>query len=143
MLIPTISALNRLIAALCVALIMVYAATMPVKAANQIQHNLPAMTMHQHDSFDVVSIQAVHEDRAGQADHHKDDPDSRDRTGEDMAGGHHHHGDGGSSLLVPGAAITTAMAPPASLPGMGKVRAIAGLRSIEPERPPRHATLIA
>ena len=140
---PTISALNRLMAALCVALIMVYAATMPVKAANQIQHNLPAMIAHQHDTLDVVSIEAVHEDSAGQSDHHKDDPDSQDRSGEDMAGGHHHHGDSGSSLLVPGAALTTASAPLASLPGMGKVRAMAGLRSIEPERPPRQAALIA
>ncbi|MBA4751332.1 MAG: hypothetical protein H2055_03775 [Sphingopyxis sp.] len=47
---PLASAKDRLTGALCVALMLFYAATIPAKAANQIQHAPGLMTAHDHDA---------------------------------------------------------------------------------------------
>jgi len=133
--------LKRLVATLCVALTMFYAATMPAKAGNQIQHTLPIATAHQHSAIDVVASDATTDDGADHADHHRDSPDDQDRSDKDSANGHHHHGDGGSSALLPEAMAAATMVPTGSLRNIGRETAITGLRSIEPERPPRNTSL--
>lgn len=120
---------------------MFYAATMPAKAGNQIQHNLPIATAHQHSALDVVASDATTDDDADHADHHRDSPDDQDRSDNDSANGHHHHGDSGSSALLPEAMSGAATGPTRSQRRIGHETAIAGLRSIEPERPPRNTSL--
>lgn len=137
------SASDRLIAALCVALMMLYAATLPAKAADQIQHTPALMVSHDHKSFDNFSVTAVHDDHHEQADHHEDSPGGGEQPGDPPAGGHHHHGDTGPNLLVPDAAAPRAAARLMGLQAIGKDRQIAGLRSIGPERPPRTTSLNA
>jgi hypothetical protein len=134
------SASGRAIAALCVALMLFYAATVPVRAANQIEHAPALMVAHEHDGFGNFSVEAVHDD--DHADHHDDSPASDD-TSDHLAGGHHHHGDSVPNLLVPDEAAPPAMPPYAGLHGISKNRLFAGLRSIGPERPPRTTSLTA
>ncbi len=140
---PISSALNRLVATLCVALTIVYAATMPVKANNQIQHLMPVTVAHQHSMLGVVPVDADHKGAAVHADHDKHGSEEQNRSGADGNSGHHHHGDSGSTILLPDAAATPQLAPSAGITGLGKERAIAGLRSIEPDRPPRTTSLNA
>lgn len=140
---PISSALNRLVATLCVLLTFVYAATMPVKASNQIQHMMPATVAHQHSVLAAVPVDVDHDHDAVQADHGAPDPSDHDRSGGDANGEHHHHGDSGSNILLPAAATTPELAPSTRLEGLGTERAIAGLRAIEPERPPRLSSLNA
>lgn len=137
------SALDRLIAALCVALMMVYAATLPAKAADQIQHAPALMVSHDHEGFDNFSVDAVHDDHHEHGDPHEDSSDSDGQPSDHLAGGHHHHGDSSPNLLVPEAAASPVMAPLAGLHAIATDRQIAGLRSIGPERPPRTTSLNA
>lgn len=136
------SRFERLIAALCVALMLFYAATAPAKAADQIQHSPAFMVAHDHASAGTFTLEAVHDGHDEHADHHDEAPADDEGTPADhLAGGHHHHGDTGPNLLVPDAATTAAMTPPASLRGIGKDRQITGLRSVGPDRPPRSLSL--
>lgn len=136
------SRFDRLIAALCALLMMFYAATAPAKAADQIQHSPAFMVSHDHGSAGNFTLDAVHDSHDGHADHDDDAPADDEGTPADhLAGGHHHHGDTGPNLLVPNAATAGAIAPSASLHGIGKDRQIAGLRSLGPERPPRTLSL--
>jgi len=135
------SAFDRLIAALCVALMLFYAATLPAKAADQIQHAPALMASHAHDGPGNFSIDTVHDSHVDHTDHHGDAPDDEGAPGDHLAGGHHHHGDTGPNLLVPGGADAIGFGPIASLHAIGKDRQIDGLRSIGPERPPRTASL--
>ena len=141
MLTLTASAIDRLIASLCVALMMFYAATLPAKAADQIQHAPALLVSHDHAGFDNFSVDAVHDDHHEHADDHEDMPDGDGQPSDHLAGGHHHHGDSGPSLLVSDAAVSPAMALLTGLHEIGKDRQIAGLRSIGPERPPRTISL--
>lgn len=138
---PLASALDRLIAALCVALMMFYAATMPAKAADQIQHAPALMVAHDHDGLDRFSIDAVHDGHDEPAAHHDDTPDTGDQPDDHLGGSHHHHGDSGPNLLVPNVAAAPGIAPSRSLHGARIERPIAGLRSLGPERPPRTTSL--
>lgn len=140
MLTPIASAFHRLIAALCVALMMFYAATLPAKAADQLQHAPALMVAHEHDRLSGFSVDAVHDSHVDHADHHGDASDDEGQPSDDV-GGHHHHGDTGPNLLIPGAASAEGFALLAGPHGIGKDRRIAGLRSIGPERPPRIASL--
>lgn len=140
---PISSALNRLVATLCVLLTFVYAATMPVKASNQIQHMMPATVAHQHSVLAAVPVDTDHDHDAIHADHGEPDSSDHDRSGGDANGEHHHHGDSGSNILLPAAATTPELTPSTRLEGLGTERAIAGLRAIEPERPPRLSSLNA
>lgn len=135
---------DRLIAALCVALLIAYAATVPAKAADQIQHSPAFMVSHDHDDDGSFTLDAVHDSHDEHADHHDDAPADDEGTPADhLAGGHHHHGDTGPNLLVPNAAMAAAIAPSAALHGIGKDRLFAGLRPVGPERPPRLDMLTA
>jgi|UPI0007372ABA hypothetical protein len=139
-------ALDRLMAALCVALLMFYVATLPAKAADQIQHAPALMVAHDHIGLGNFSVDAVHnsdDDHANHTDHHGSVPDDEDQPGDHLAGGHHHHGDTGPNLLVPDTASASAFAPVAGLHGIGEDPHIAGLRAIGPERPPRTTSLNA
>ncbi len=135
---PLASALDRLIAALCVALMMFYAATMPAKAADQIQHAPALMVAHDHQGADNFAIAAVHDDHAAP---HDEPADSGDQSDDDLGGSHHHHGDSGPNLLVPNVAAAPAIAPWRSPHRTRIERPIAGLRSLGPERPPRTTSL--
>lgn len=134
---------DRLIAALCALLMMVYAAAMPARAAHQIQHGPTVMIEHDHSAADDFSLEAVDDHHGAHADHHDDAPDGDNEPGDNLAGGHHHHGDSGPNLLVPNATAAGAMAASPRLHGFEKDRPIAGLRSIGPERPPRTTPLTA
>lgn len=138
---PIASAFDRLIAALCVALMLFYAATLPAKAADQLQHAPALMVAHEHDGLGGFSVEAVHDSHDDHADHHGDAPDDEGQPSDHLAGGHHHHGDTGPNLLVPGAASAQGFALLAGPHGIGKDRRITGLRSIGPERPPRTTSL--
>jgi hypothetical protein len=131
-------AIDRLIAMLCVALMMFYAATMPAKAAGQIQHAPALMVVHDHQGADSFAIDAVHDDHAAP---HDDSHDTGDQPDDDLDGSHHHHGDSGPNLLVPNVATATSLAPSGSLLGGRIERPIAGLRALGPERPPRTISL--
>ncbi|KTE16992.1 hypothetical protein [Sphingopyxis sp. H115] len=135
---------DRLIAALCVALMIAYAAAVPAKAADQIQHSPAFMISHDHGDVGNFTLDAVHDSHDEHADHHDDAPADDEGTRADhLAGGHHHHGDTGPNLLVPNAAVAAAIAVSAALHGIGKDRQFAGLRPIGPERPPRLGSLTA
>lgn len=138
--VPTSSAraIDRLIATLCVALMMFYAATMPAKAAGQIQHAPTLMVVHDHQGSDIFAIDAVHDDHAAP---HDDLPNTGDQPDDDLGGSHHHHGDSGPNLLVPSVAAALAIAPWRSPHGTRIERPIAGLQSLGPERPPRTTSL--
>lgn len=131
-------AIDRLIAMLCVALMMFYAATMPAKAAGQIQHAPALMVVHDHQGADSFAIDAVHDDHAAP---HDDSHDTGDQPDDDLDGSHHHHGDSGPNLLIPNIATATSLAPSGSLLGGRIERPIAGLRALGPERPPRTISL--
>lgn len=121
---------------------MFYAATVPAKAADQIQHSPALMASHDHGSTSSFMLDAVHDSPDQHADHHDDGPvDNEGTPTGHVAGGHHHHGDTGPNLLVPNAATAGAIAPAAPLHGIGKDRPFVGLRSLGPERPPRHLSL--
>lgn len=132
---------DRLIAALCVALMMFYAATIPAKAADQIQHAPTFMVAHDHDGLDRFSMDAVHDGHDEPATHYDNTPDIGDQPDDHLGGSHHHHGDSGPNLLVPNIAAATAITPSASLHGARIERPIGGLRSLGPERPPRTTSL--
>lgn len=135
---------HRLIATLCVALMMAYAATVPAKATDQIQHSPAFIVSHDHGDVGNFTLDAVHDSHDDHADHHDDAPADDEGTPADhLAGGHHHHGDTGPNLLVPNAAMAAAIAPSAALHGIVKNRQFAGLRPVGPERPPRLGTLTA
>ncbi|WP_188237021.1 hypothetical protein [Sphingopyxis sp. LK2115] len=135
------SRLDRLIAALCVALMMFYAATAPAKAADQIEHSPAFMVWHNHGDVGNFTLDAVHDSHDEHADHHDDAPADEEAPADHLAGGHHHHGDTGPNLLVPNAAMAGAIAPTAALLGIGKDRQFSGLSSVGPERPPRTFSL--
>lgn len=135
--------MDRLIATLCVALMLFYAATIPAKAANQIQHAPGLMLAHDHDVPISFSVDAVHDYQDAHAEHHEDTSDSEDEPSDRAGGGHHHHGDSGPNLLVPEAAAGQATISRASLHQSISERHIVGLRSPGPERPPRSVTLNA
>ncbi len=138
------AAFDRLIAALCAALMLFYAATVPVKAADQIQHSPAFMVAHDHGNAGRFIPDTVHDSIAEHAGHHGGaSVDDKGTGGDHPAGGHHHHGDTGPSLLVPNAIIAAGLTPPASMHGIGKDRRIAGLRPVGPERPPRLRSLTA
>ncbi len=131
-------AIDRMIATLCVAVMMFYAATMPAKAAAQIQHAPALMVAHDHQGADNFAIDVVHDDHAAP---HGDPPDSGDQSDDDLGGSHHHHGDSGPNLLVLNVAAVPSIAPWRSPHGTQIERPIAGLRSLGPERPPRTTSL--
>lgn len=134
---------DRLIAALCALLMMFYAATVPARAIDQIQHSPALMVSHEHGGDAAFGLDAVHDDLADHEAHHEKAPDADDQPGEHFAGGHHHHGDGGSNLLVPGGAYALAHAAANSLHGPWSERQIDGQRPGGPERPPRYNSLSA
>lgn len=140
---PIASAFDRLIAALCVALMIFYAATIPAKATDQIQHSPALMMAHDHGDADTLTIDAVHDSHQDHADHHGNVPDDEGQPSDHLAGGHHHHGDSGPNLLVPRGADAPGFGRIAGLHGIGQDRHIAGLKSIGPERPPRLFSLTA
>jgi hypothetical protein len=133
--------MDRLIATLCVALMLFYAATIPAKAANQIQHMPGLMIAHDHDGPASFSVDTVHDYQDAHAEHHEDTSDSEGEPGDRAGGGHHHHGDSGPNLLVPEAASGQVCASLASLHQAIREHHIVGLRSPGPERPPRSITL--
>ena len=131
-------AIDRMIATLCVAVMMFYAATMPAKAAAQIQHAPALMVAHDHQGSDNFAIDVMHDDHAAP---HDDSHDTGDQPDDDLDGSHHHHGDSGPNLLIPNIATATSLAPSGSLLGGRIERPIAGLRALGPERPPRTISL--
>lgn len=133
--------IERLTAALCAALMLFYAATIPAKAANEIQHTPALMAEHDHSGIAGFSIDAVHDNDGVHAQHHEGTPEEDDQTDDRVVGGHHHHGDSGSSLLVANAATAVNIAPSGSLHDARSERPISGLRSPGPERPPRSISL--
>lgn len=114
-----------------------YAATMPAKAFDRIQHSTAVVAHHDHTGLSSFS---VHEDHA---DHHEDQPDSDGPQDDRLAGGHHHHGDTGPNLIVADAGADLPIAPLDGVHGIRHERKIAGLRSVGPERPPRDGSLNA
>lgn len=132
-----------MVAALCVALMIFYATTLPAKAANQIHHDPGLMIVHDHGSLDNLPIHAVQGSHAEHADQHEDVPHGDEEPSDPFASGHHHHGDNGPNMLAPDAVTSFAMQPPAGLHDIGKDRRIAGLQTVGPERPPRASLLIA
>ncbi len=133
--------LDRLIAALCVLLMTVYAATVPAKAVDQIRHAPTVMMAHDHSSAADFAIHAVPGSHADHAEHFGDAP-ADEEPGNPLAGSHHHHhGDSGPNLLVPDAASAAAIPASSRLHTFGRDRHVAGLRSIGPERPPRTTPL--
>ncbi|WP_439568452.1 hypothetical protein [Sphingopyxis sp.] len=135
------SAFDRLVGALCVALMMIYAAALPAKAAAQMQHAPALMVSHEHGGLDNFAIDVVHDSYDDHVGHHEDAPDDKGQSDDHRAAGHHHHGDTGPNLLAPAVSDTSGFVPPASLHDIGKDRPISGLRSIGPDRPPRTASL--
>lgn len=135
--------LNRLIASLCIALMMFYAATAPAKAADQLQHLPSLMVTHDHGTLGIFSVDAVHDNYSNHADHHDQTPDTDDQPGDHLAGGHHHHGDTGPNLLVPGDANALGSFASGNVHGMRPDRQFAGLRPAGPEKPPRLLSLNA
>ena len=133
--------MDRLIATLCVALMLFYAATIPAKAANQIQHAPGLMIAHDHDGPASFSVDTVHDFQDAHAEHHEEPSDGKDDPGDRAGGGHHHHGDSGPNLLVPEAAAGQSRASLASLHQAIRERHVVGLRSPGPERPPRSISL--
>lgn len=138
---PSSSLLDRLILSLCALLMMFYAATMPAKAADQLQHAPSFMVAHDHKNAADFSVDAVHHSFDNHAAHHDDAPDSDSEPDDPVPSGHHHHGDSGPNLLAPDVVTAPALTSLADLHGIGKDRRIAGLRSIGPERPPRMTSL--
>lgn len=114
-----------------------YAATMPAKAVDHIQHASVAIAHHDHTGLSSFSVDAVHDD------HDDDQPDSDDTQDDRLAGGHQHYGDTGPNLIVADANTPLAIAPVDGVHGMRHERQIAGLRSVGPERPPRDTSLNA
>ncbi|WP_295323799.1 hypothetical protein [uncultured Sphingopyxis sp.] len=139
---PVALLFERLIAALCVALIMFYAATLPAKATDQLQHSPALMVPHEHGGLDSFTVDTVHESDNDHVDRHDNAPDDESQPRDHVAGGHHHHGDSGPNLLVPGTAGTAAVLLSSGLHGLRKDRQIAGLRPVGPERPPRSLSLM-
>ncbi|ALJ12096.1 hypothetical protein [Sphingopyxis macrogoltabida] len=135
--------MNRLVASLCVALMMFYATTIPAKATDQLQHSPSLMVAHDHDTPGSFMVDAVHDDPADHADHHAPAPDTDDQPSDHFAGGHHHHGDTGPNLLVPGGANALGGFASGNLHGVRPDRQFAGLRPVGPERPPRLLSLNA
>lgn len=134
--------LERLIAALCAALMLFYAATVPVKAADQIEHTSAFMTSHDHEGSGDFALDIVHCSTDAHAAHHDAAPDTNDQPGDQRTGGHHHHhGDTGPNLIVAETDTGFGMAPSDSLHGIRKELPIAGMRSVGPERPPRMISL--
>src|SRR3546814_15027557 len=72
------SLLDRMVLALCALLMMFCAATMPAKAANQLQHAPSFMVAHDHEEAADFSVSAVHDGFDDHAAHHHDAPDSND-----------------------------------------------------------------
>lgn len=140
---PIASAFDRLIVALCVALMLFFAATAPARAADQIQHSPAFIASHAHGGLGSLTFDAVHDSQDEHADHHGGAPGDEDAPGDHLGGGHHHHGDHGPNLLAPQGVMAGVMAPLSSLHGIGKDRRIAGLRPLGPERPPRTLSLTA
>tara|TARA_R110000850_G_scaffold100755_1_gene208442 strand:+ start:364 stop:795 length:432 start_codon:yes stop_codon:yes gene_type:complete len=132
---------DRLTAALCALLMIVYAATMPAKAADQIEHAPALMIAHEHSGPESFSLDTVHDHHDAHAEHHEDTSDGENEPSDLAAGGHHHHGDSGPNLIVPDAAAAHGAAPSANLHEADGERQIAGLRSPGPERPPRSISL--
>ena len=133
--------LDRLVAALCVVMLMFYAATVPAKAVDQVRHTPTTMIAHDHSGPADFAINAVPGSHDDHAEHFGDAP-ADEESGKPFAGGHHHHhGDSGPNLLVPDAATARTMSSSARLHAFDKDRHIAGLRSIGPERPPRFTSL--
>lgn len=135
-------AFDRLIAALCVALMLFYAATMPVKAANQIQHSPALLVAHNHDSIGTFPVDVVHDGYDERAVHHEDTQEAGGQPDENSARGHHHHGDSGPNLLIPNIVAARGVAPLRTLHRVQAERPIAGRRTLGPDRPPRAARLI-
>lgn len=141
---PLALAMDRLIATLCVALMLFYAATIPAKAANQIQHAPGLMIAHDHDGPASFSVDTVHDFQDAHAEHHEDtdgNSNGDDEPGDRAGGGHHHHGDSGPNLIVPEIAAGQATISLANLHQAIRERHIVGLRSPGPERPPRSLSL--
>lgn len=120
-----------------------YAATMPAKAADQLQHSSALMVPHAHDGLGGFSVDAVHDDHDHQSAHHDDGADTGEPTDGEMADGHHHHGDAGPNMLVCETPMPSSLLLADDLYGVGKERSITGLRPVGPERPPRRFSLIA
>lgn len=140
---PRSSLPDRLILSLCALLMALYAATIPAKAANQLQHAPSFMMAHDHKDAADVSVDVIHDSVDHHAVHHDGAPDGDEEPGDPASGGHHHHGDNGPNLLVPDAATAPTILSSSRLQVAEKDRHVAGLRSIGPERPPRTASLNA
>jgi hypothetical protein len=136
---PRSSLPDRLILSLCALLMTLYAATIPAKAANQLEHAPSFMMTHDHKEDADFSVDVVHDS----FDHHDDAPDGDEGPNDPASGGHHHHGDNGPNLLVPDAATAPTILSSSRLQVAEKDRHVAGLRSIGPERPPRTTSLNA
>lgn len=141
MVIRPLPSLNRLVAALCVLILMFYAATVPAKAVDQVRHAPTIMIAHDHSGPADFAINAVPGSHDDHADHFGDAPADEESGKPFGAGHHHHHGDSGPNLLVPDAASAAAITASSGLQAFGKDRHVAGLRSIGPERPPRTTPL--
>jgi len=127
----------RFVASLCVALMAFYAATAPVKAADQIQHMPALIALHAHDNIGSFPIYSDHGSDGTFLDHHGQEPVGDSQPDDPLGAGHHHHGDTGPNLIVPNVMAALSLTPSADLHVIGTDRQIAGLRSIGPERPPR------
>lgn len=131
---------NRLIASLCAALMLFYAATIPTKAMDKLQHAPAVMAEHDHVSLANFSVDVVHDSH----EHHDDGPqDGGSQPDDHLAGGHHHHGDSSPSLMFPEFAANLGSGPLNSLHGLRNERQFTGLISVGPERPPRPLSLTA
>ncbi len=122
---------------------MVYAATLPVKAAHQLQHLPSLMITHDHGVLGAILVDVVHDDHSGHSGYHAQSPDTDEQPGEHLAGGHHHHGDTGPNLLVPSDANALGSYAAADMHAARPDRQFAGFRPVGPERPPRLLSLNA
>ena len=147
-------------AALCAALMLVFALASAANAVNRIQHATGQLLPHQHTMFSEMLV----DDHHAAADDHDDDhhhdritadadqsghPDVLEpsESGADAADisnntHHHHHGDAGGSVLILGSAQAVTFTPPEQRQGIIRARFSIIVRQTLPERPPR-ATHIA
>ena len=125
---------NKLCAALCVALALVFAGSSLSSAVDRIQHAPGASLAHEHMVLSDISHGDVHD-----ADHHQPDPDDQDSS-DHLAGGHHHHGDNGAGLIALASADSVLATMPGDVHGLAPDRPAVGFRIQGPKRPPKPST---
>lgn len=127
------SLLARLIAMLCIAIILLFAGMSMSSAMDRVQHAPSAPIEHEHMLFGDLSLELDHAD-----DHHGSQPDdSNDDPAGQLAGGHHHHADGASGMIVPNQTQATMLSLAADMRAFETQRQSLGIKARGPERPPK------